>query len=145
MTVNTVFSHCLTGSVWTLARILWPLKLRSPYPGTRGWKGHYEAIAAFADGETIAVNTTGESESQVNIALRPHQTRVRWFMLRVRRRLRDLEPKPNTRLTSAEFGRIRLNRMPPITNDCKERVQQRFFWVLGILNRQLCLKKMLDI
>jgi hypothetical protein len=74
-------------------------------PAQPEWVGNYRAIAVFADGEVLGLNTTGESESQVNIAMKPHSTKVRWFLLRVFRK--------NDGLTSNEFGPVRLQRVPP--------------------------------
>jgi hypothetical protein len=83
------------------------------------WAGNYSAIVEFLDGEAVAIDTWGESESQINLSLRPHDHQVRWFMLRVRRK-RD-------GLMSPEFGPVRLNRIPPESSDCGEQVTQRYW------------------
>lgn len=84
-----------------------------------GWVGNYVALLAYADGENVEIDTWGESEFQINLALTPHPSAVRWFMLRVRRR-RD-------GLTSPAFGPVRLNRIPPESSDCRTQVVQRYW------------------
>ena len=84
-----------------------------------GWVGNYSAIVEFSDGEMVATDTAGESESQINLSLRPDDHKVRWFMLRVRRK-RD-------GFMSPEFGPVRLNRIPPESSNCEVQVNQRYW------------------
>ena len=84
-----------------------------------GWAGNYSAILEFSDGQIVVTDTWGESESQINISLRPDDHKVRLFMLRVRRK-RD-------GLISTEFGPVRLNRIPPESNNCEVQVTQRYW------------------
>jgi hypothetical protein len=84
-----------------------------------GWSGNYRAILEYADGEILAIDTWGESEFQINLALTPDDSAVRWFMVRVRRK-RD-------GLTCPAFGPVRLNRIPPGSSDCRTQVVQRYW------------------
>jgi hypothetical protein len=98
-----------------------PNSPNSPEPG---WVGNYDAVIQFNNGQNATVSTIFESQSQLNIAMTPHPTLVRLFLLSIRRK-RDGQ-------TSAKFGPLRLNRIYPIPHDgnCKTLVNQRYwdFW-----------------
>ena len=84
-----------------------------------GWSGNYSAIAAFSDGQVISFDTYGETQSQINITMKPHNTHVRWFLLSIRRK--------HDGLISREFGPVRLNRLPPPPTNCENGIIQRYW------------------
>jgi len=83
-----------------------------------GWVGNYTAIVEFSDGAVLTRSTWGESDSQINLSLTPDLL-VKCFHLRLRRK-RD-------GLMSTAFGPVRLNRIPPESDDCAARVTQRYW------------------